>query len=343
MSDASSALRFAIAAFTLIAIAQGENRAQEQGEKRCPVLQASFKATLAARVRARYQSDPAATVQLIDDSLVSGTCYHRLIFEVQSGQRVYALPLYLTPDLRFLTRDLTDIRADGLSAAEAAAPRPVGPREMAPATLSDGASAAAGPPEAPVTLVVFSDFQCAYCKRFAEWLKAETARFKTNQLRVVYRHFPLSSIHPWAQAAAEAAACAAVQSPAAFWKLHDSIFADQASINPGNVKDKLQDYAQSTTGLDLPAYEGCVETGQALEAVRKDQRLGASAQVRGTPTVFLNGKPLPVLQSAAQLHAAIEEALQAAKGAAIMNTQGAPEKSEKPRASSNSSPDGGAR
>lgn len=342
MSDANSALRLAIAAFALITIAQGESLAQEQPENRCPALQASFKSTLAARVRARYQSDPAATVQLIDDSLVSGTCYHRLIFEVQSGQRVYALPLYLTPDLRFLTRDLTDIRVSTPPTRAAPAPA-LGPLTVPAATLSDGASAVAGSPEAPVTLVVFSDFQCTYCKRFADWLKAETARLDANQLRVVHRHFPLLSIHAWAQAAAGAAACAAVQSPAAFWKLHDSIFADQASINPGNVKDKLQDYAQSITGLDLPAYEACVETGQALEAVRKDQRLGASAQVRGTPTVFLNGKPLPVLQSAAQLHAAIEEALQAAKGAAIMNTQGAPEKSEKPRASSNSSPDGGAR
>jgi protein-disulfide isomerase len=303
-----------------MAIAQGESWAQEQGENRCPALQASFKATLAARVRARYQSDPAATVQLIDDSLVSGTCYHRMIFEIQSGQRVYTLPLYLTPDLQFLTRDLSDIRADAPPAR--AAPAPVrGPLTVPAATLSDGASAAAGSPEAPVTLVVFADFQCTYCKRFAEWLKAETARFNTNQLRVVYRHFPLSSIHAWAQPAAEAAACAAVQSPAAFWNLHDRIFADQASINPGNVKDKLQDYAQDITGLDLPAYKSCVETGQSLEAVRKDQRLGASAQVRGTPTVFLNGKPLPVLQSAAQLHAAIEEALRAVKGGAAVTTQ----------------------
>lgn len=178
------------------------------------------------------------------------------------------------------------------------------------ATLVNGATTAAGSPTAPATLVLFSDFQCPYCKRSAEWLKAETQQFNEKQLRVVYRFFPLS-FHPWAKPAAEAAACVAAQSPEAFWKFHDAIFASQARINPGNVADKLLEFAQAVPGIKVADYKRCVENGQSAQTVQNDQRLGASVQVRGTPTVFLNGKQIG-LQSPAQLHAAIEDAVNSA-------------------------------
>jgi protein-disulfide isomerase len=169
-----------------------------------------------------------------------------------------------------------------------------------------------GASTAPVSLVVFSDFQCPYCKRAAEWVKAEAAKFDAKELRVVYRFFPLS-FHPWAKPAAEAAACVAAQSPANFWMFHDAVFANQAAINPGNVQEKLLEFAKSIPGVDVAGFTKCVESGRTAETVRKDQTLGASVQVRGTPTVFINGKPLPGLRSPEQLHAAIEEAAASAK------------------------------
>jgi protein-disulfide isomerase len=75
------------------------------------------------------------------------------------------------------------------------------------------------------------------------------------------------------------------------------------------VKQKLRAYAQSIRGVDVAAYQGCVDSGKAAEIVRADQRLGAAAQVRGTPTVFINGTMLPGLRSPADLHAAIEQAV----------------------------------
>lgn len=301
--------------------------AQEQ-VSRCPVLQEPVKSTLANRVRTRYQADSSATVQLIDDSLVAGGCYHRLIFEVQSGPHSFTLPLYLSPDQRYLTRDLTEVRplaasatgnAAALSQPGASCPNPAGSSApvpaltlVPPATLTDGAGTAVGPATAPVTLVVFSDFQCPYCKRAAEWLKAETAKFDPKDLRLVYRYFPLS-FHAWAKPAAEAAACVAAQSPATFWKFHDAIFTNQASINPENAQGRLMDLALATPGINAVEFQKCVESGRMAETVKKDQSLGASIQVRGTPTVFINGKLLPGLRSPEQLHAAIEEAASAGK------------------------------
>jgi len=298
---------------------------QEQ-VSRCPVLQDTVKSALASRVRTRYQAEPSAVVQLIDDSLVTGGCYHRLIFEVQSGQRSFTLPLYLSPDQRYLTRDLTEVRPLASTAAVqqgAACPTPsdapagappAAPTvaSVSPAMLTEGARTAMGPATAPVTLVVFSDFQCPYCKRAAEWLKAETAKFDAKDVRLVYRFFPLS-FHPWAKPAAEAAACVAAQSPASFWAFHDLIFANQASINPSNVQGRLLDLALSLPGVNSANFKKCVDSGEIAETVKRDQSLGASIQVRGTPTVFINGKLLPGLRSPEQLHAAIQEAASAGK------------------------------
>jgi protein-disulfide isomerase len=311
----------AVAAFILFTLA-APAWAQVQNTTNCPQLQDTTKSMLVSRVRARYQAEPAAVVQLTDDSLVAGSCYHRLIFEIQSARQSYSLPLYLSPDQRYLTRDLTEVRpanstgSSALANAACATPTTAPAEARATASLVDGSVTATGSATAPATLVVFSDFQCPYCKRSAEWLKAETQQFDAKQLRVVYRFFPLS-FHPWAKPAAEAAACVAAQSPAAFWKFHDAIFANQASINPGNVQDKLSEFAQGVAGLKMADYKKCVESGQSAQTVQNDQRLGASVQVRGTPTMFLNGKQIG-LQSPAQLHAAIEDAVkgpvQVAKG-----------------------------
>ena len=300
----------------------GSGWAQDPSAIRCPELQDTVKSMLVSRVRARYQSEPAATVQLTDDSLVTGSCYHRLIFEVQSARQSYSLPLYLSPNQRYLTRDLNEVRPVAATAqarkttpqlnAAACTPPPVGaaappPVTVSPVALVEGAATATGSATAPATLVIFSDFQCPYCKRSAEWLKAETEQFDAKQLRVVYRYFPLP-FHTWAKPAAEAAACVAAQSPAGFWKFHDAVFASQTAINPGNVQDKLLEFAEAVPGLKLADYKKCVAGGETAEIVQKDQRLGAQVQVHGTPTLFVNGARIN-LQSPAQLHAAIAEAV----------------------------------
>jgi len=79
------------------------------------------------------------------------------------------------------------------------------------------------------------------------------------------------------------------------------------------VQDKLLELAQSVPGIDAAGFKKCVASGQTVETVKKDQTLGASVQVRGTPTVFINGKLLPGLRSPDQLHAAVEEAAVAGK------------------------------
>src|SRR5690348_1262243 len=98
-----------------------------------------------------------------------------------------------------------------------------------------------GPADASVTLVEFSDFECPHCRALWEAMKAVEARYP--QIRIVYKDFPLTNIHPWAQTAALGGRCAFEQSPTAFWKVEDSIFDNQDVLSPENVWDKLVEFA----------------------------------------------------------------------------------------------------
>ena len=110
--------------------------------------------------------------------------------------------------------------------------------------LVRGPSATRGPENAPVTIVVFSDFECPFCRKFAQIL-TEALSSNEDDVRVVFHHLPLP-MHPWARMAAEMAGCAELQSNEAFWSLHDKIFENQTAVTADNAKDKLAGFAKDT-------------------------------------------------------------------------------------------------
>ena len=102
------------------------------------------------------------------------------------------------------------------------------------------------------------------------------------------------------------------QSAEAFWKLHDFIFSNQQAITVDNVHTKLLDQVKTLLAVDTKAYQTCMENSMSLGLVVKDTEAGTANQVRGTPTLFVNGKRLAGVRSADDLRAAISEALQQA-------------------------------
>lgn len=138
-----------------------------------------------------------------------------------------------------------------------------------------------GNPNAPVTIVEFSDFQCPYCKSASITMKAVLDKYKDN-VRLAFRDFPLSSIHPQAMRAAEAGRCAADQGK--FWAYHDLLFGNQGKLtNPD-----LSEYARSL-GLDMKQFESCLLDGKFVGRVEEDVKAGMQAGVSGTPGFFING------------------------------------------------------
>lgn len=146
-----------------------------------------------------------------------------------------------------------------------------------------------GPADAPITVVEFSDFQCPHCRELYRSMK--TIEPKYPQIRVVFKDFPISQIHPWAETAAIGARCAFIQSPDAFWQFHDQLFENQDVISTENVWEKLQAFARRA-GLDSDALKACMASPEAREAVRKNLAEGQSLGVNSTPTVFVNGRPV---------------------------------------------------
>jgi protein-disulfide isomerase len=141
---------------------------------------------------------------------------------------------------------------------------------------------AAGPADAPVTLVEYGDFECPYCgmaypivRRIQEQLG--------QSLRFVYRHFPLHEAHPHARHAAEAAEAAAAQG--AFWEMHGALFEHQHALED----EDLVRYARDL-GLDAARVARELEAGTYTRAVREDFRSGVRSGVNGTPTFFVNGE-----------------------------------------------------
>jgi len=147
--------------------------------------------------------------------------------------------------------------------------------------FDNGTSPTMGKAGAPVTLVEFSDFQCPFCHRFAPILKQVHDKYG-DKVQIVYRQYPIPSLHPFAFKAAEASLCANDQGK--FWEFHDSMFSEQNKLGVADLKDKA-----ARMGMDRKKFEQCLDTGRYTEQVQKDMADGSKIGVTGTPAVFING------------------------------------------------------
>lgn len=140
-----------------------------------------------------------------------------------------------------------------------------------------------GSEDAPVTIIQFSDFQCPFSRRYFSETEQLILSAYGDQVRYVFRDFPLTSIHPQAEKAAEAAQCAFDQGK--FWEYHGMLFQNQGALDA----DSLKSYA-ATLGLDQTAFNLCIDSGKYAEEVAKDIADGRSYGVLGSPTFFINGR-----------------------------------------------------
>ena len=138
-----------------------------------------------------------------------------------------------------------------------------------------------GPADAPITLVEFSDYQCPFCRRWHAEVYEPLLAAYPGKIRFVYRHLPLTSIHPDAFSAAEAAMCAGEQD--AYWPFHEKLFASETLGTAAYVQ-----YAQEL-GLNMNTFEGCINDHKYQEAVQADSDFAINLGIRSTPTFFING------------------------------------------------------
>jgi protein-disulfide isomerase len=159
-----------------------------------------------------------------------------------------------------------------------------------------------GPENAKAVILEFSDFQCPFCAAVQQPLHNLRLKYP-DQLKIVYRHFPLEAIHPYALTAALAAECAGEQG--AFEAFHDSLFDDQASIG----SRAWEDVARASGVRDSAGFRSCMSTRRLLPRVREDARVAREIALPGTPGIIVNGVLLPDTPSEAELERYVRAAL----------------------------------
>jgi protein-disulfide isomerase len=137
-----------------------------------------------------------------------------------------------------------------------------------------------GPADAPVTLVQYGDFECPYCGK-SHGILHELLEDLGPQLRLVFRHFPLASIHPHAEMAALAAEAAGAQGK--FWEMHDLLFENQMALED----EDLLRYAEDVD-LEMAEFQEALLSGKYLPHIKDDFLSGVRSGVNGTPTFYIN-------------------------------------------------------
>jgi protein-disulfide isomerase len=142
-----------------------------------------------------------------------------------------------------------------------------------------------GPEDAVVTVVEFADFECPYCQRHFEQVYPELQAAYGDQIRYVYKDFPLTSIHPNAMDAALASQCANEQG--AYWDYHDLLYSGGLSLE----RSSYESYAEQL-GLDLTQFTACLDEGRYTDGINADMTEASSIGLSSTPTFFINGLAL---------------------------------------------------
>lgn len=151
-----------------------------------------------------------------------------------------------------------------------------------------------GPAGTPVQIVEFSDFQCPYCATFAETLRKVRAKHP-GRVSVLYRHYPIEEIHPYARTAALAAECAGEQGR--FEAYHDALFARQDSIGTR----AWERFASDAGVADVEAFTRCVREERLIARVDDDTELAEETGIRLTPSLVINGTLIPGALSETEL------------------------------------------
>lgn len=158
-----------------------------------------------------------------------------------------------------------------------------------------------GNPEAPVTIVEFSDFQCPFCRQVEATVKDLVTKYN-GQVKFAYRDFPLSSVHPQAETAAEASRCA--QEQGKYWELHDAMFDDPSRLDELGLIQRA-----GKLGLDEQSFRSCLTSGKYKAQIQQDVQAGTAVGVNATPSFFINGAFLSGSQPEAEFEKVINTEL----------------------------------
>ncbi|MFB3778401.1 MAG: thioredoxin domain-containing protein [Bryobacteraceae bacterium] len=259
------------------------------------------KAALEGYLRHLYAWGPEIKVELGEPKPSTVNGLNEVTLRASMGGQALDQVLYVSPDgKRFFSGTIYDTGRN--------------PFQSELEKLATVSGPSLGTPGAPVVLVLFTDFQCPYCREQAKMIRANLVTAYPTQVRLYLKDFPLSQIHPWAKPAAIAGQCVYRQNPAAFWEFHDWIFDEQSQITAQNLRTKLMEFAEGKQ-LELLGLGRCVDDRETEAEVDRSLQLAQSLRVDSTPTFFINGRRVPSQMGWPQMKRIIDNELEYQKTA----------------------------
>lgn len=232
------------------------------------------KAVLEGYVRHLFVWGPQIKVSVSDPKPSELPGFKEVSVTASAGQAVQQETFYVSSDgRRFIRGSVYDITQS--------------PFRSELGKLTTEGFPSVGPADAPVVIVMYSDFECGYCREEAKVIRIQLVKEYPSQVRLLFKDFPLEPIHPWAKPAAIAGRCFFRQRPEAFWDYHDWIFEKQGEITPENLKAKIEEFARAK---NLEAVLNCFDSRATEDEVNRSMAEARSVGVNSTPTIFVNGR-----------------------------------------------------
>jgi protein-disulfide isomerase len=276
---------------------------------RCSTVSNQVKDLLVSYVNRKYQLGSVLRIT-VEETGIERDCYRQLRFRSVTPSRPFEIILYLSPDRKFLAPDILDVSDD-----------PTHERNRGAAELEHRLASLTSPllgsPSAPVTIVMFSDFQCPFCREASEFIKTEILPKNIGDVRLIVREHPLPS-HNWARKASEIGICVHhVQGDGAFWKLHEYLFGLQGEITDTNLMSRALDYLSTLPGFDASQFHSCMASSFPSQTLLVDENIAQSLGITSTPTFFVNGARQVGIADRDGLKQLIEQYVRAARPLAV--------------------------
>ena len=248
--------------------------------EKAPVKKSALdKTTLEAYVRHLFVWSPQIKVEIGEPKASPLLGFEEVKVHASAGEATADETLYVSKDGQKIVRgNVFDVKQN--------------PFKMQLDKLHTELQPSFGTPGAPVVIVLFSDFECPYCKEEAKSLRSNLLATYPKEVRLYFKDMPLSQIHPWAMPAAIAGRCIFRQNPSAFWEYHDWIYEHQGEITADNLKSKILEFAKNVKDIDTVQLGRCMDSkateGEIEKSIAEAKALGVGA----TPTLFVNGRQL---------------------------------------------------
>jgi protein-disulfide isomerase len=236
--------------------------------------QSAIQKTVEAYLRNAFALGPDVQIAVGEPKEIGNSGLLETSIDVKTDQGSDNVKMYITKDGHYLLRgDLSDLTKD--------------PLVENTSKMDLKGAPVLGDPKATVTIVEFGDFECPVCRNLHDAMRGILPNYP--QVKLIFKDFPLDSIHPWARTAALGGRCVYQQNPQEFWKYFDYIYDKQDLITASNIYEQVLDFA-SQNALNPDNLKACMAAPQTAAEVDASIANGNLLEVRSTPTIFVNGR-----------------------------------------------------